>query len=346
MTKISTISFTENGDKLNKAIAERLTGKADISVSLKGARTEGLAEWTAREFKTADALIFIGAAGIAVRAIAPFIERKDKDPAVIVCDELGRYVIPVLSGHIGGANELASRLAELIHAEPVITTATDINNIWAVDTWAVKHGYAIENIEAIRYVSSALLRHEKVGIKSDMHDGISEIFNGEEIPAGLVYGDTEAEAGISISPYIKDTWSHTLHLIPKCLVIGAGSRKGAESGNLEKLIERIFKENALSLKAVSDIATIDIKKDETAIIDLAEKLEVPLKIYSAEELNALPDRFSFDESEFVRKTTGTDNVCERSAVKCALERGSGQDAEIIINKTKGDAVTAALARYR
>ncbi len=344
--KIRTVSFSKNGDKLNRTLYEKLSGSEEIFMRLNSEKTESLSEWTEKAFHDSDALIFIGAAGIAVRAISPFVKRKDKDPAVIVCDELGHFVIPILSGHIGGANELAQRIAGILGATPVITTATDINNVWAVDTWAVKQGYTIENPEVIKYISSALLRGEKVGIVSDVHKNVNEIFGNDGVPENLEYRNTELEAGISISPYLTDVWFHTLHVIPKCLIAGVGSRKEADKENADALLRDILKKEKLSIKAISDIATIDIKKDEPAITELSKKLIVPLKTYSAEELNDLPEKFRFEESDFVKNITGTGNVCERSAVKKALEYADADRIKIVVPKTKGDSVTAAVIQYR
>ena len=264
---------------------------------------------------------------------------------MIVCDELGHFVIPILSGHIGGANELAQRIAGILGSTPVITTATDINNVWAVDTWAVKQGYTIENPEVIKYISSALLRGEKVGIVSDAHKNVDEIFGNDGVPKNLEYGNTELGAGISISPYLTDVWPHTLHVIPKCLIAGVGSRKDADKENADALLRKILKKENLSIKALSDIATIDIKRDEPAITELSKKLIVPLKTYSAEELNDLPEKFRFEESDFVKNITGTGNVCERSTVKKALEYTDAEKIKILVPKTKGDAVTAAIVFY-
>ena len=111
--------------------------------------------------------LFIGAIGIALRAIAPYIKTKTKDPAVVVVDELGQFSIPILSGHIGGANELALQIAEDLGSIPVITTATDINKVFAVDTWAKSQGLQILNPQCIKLVSSKLLKGESVHVKSD-----------------------------------------------------------------------------------------------------------------------------------------------------------------------------------
>ncbi|MGN0163663.1 MAG: hypothetical protein ACI4EA_08830, partial [Candidatus Ornithomonoglobus sp.] len=155
---ISIISFTANGDALNKRISEYF---ADDVVHQTGKylnpKSCSLAEWTGKAFGKSELIIFVGAAGVAVRAIAPYMVKKDTDPAVLVVDEAGRFVIPLLSGHIGGANTYAAVLAERLGGQAVITTATDINGVFAVDTWAVNNGYVIDNTEEIKRISGALL---------------------------------------------------------------------------------------------------------------------------------------------------------------------------------------------
>lgn len=114
-----------------------------------------------------DGFLYIGAVGIAVRLMHPYIRSKDMDPAVVVMDEMGRFAISVLSGHLGGANELATRLAALTGAQAVITTATDIHHVFAADDWARKVGCQVEEIDRIKTISSALLRGQKIGFYSD-----------------------------------------------------------------------------------------------------------------------------------------------------------------------------------
>ena len=130
---------------------ERLAGEGIISV------TPPLAEFAGPVFQASDVLIFVGACGIAVRAIAPHIHDKQTDPAVVSLDELGRFVIPLLSGHIGGANALAVRLAAALGATAVVTTATDVNGRFSVDTWAASQGLFIDDMRAAKAVSAAIL---------------------------------------------------------------------------------------------------------------------------------------------------------------------------------------------
>lgn len=309
--KTAVISFTSTGGKLNDIISGILSADSHKDAKNIYALTGNL-------MKEYDALIFIGAAGIAVRAISPYIKSKDIDPAVIVCDEMGKFVIPVLSGHIGGANRLARELAEKINAQPVITTATDINKVWAVDSWASENGFYIENIKNIKYISSALLRKESVGLDSDFK------INGP-LPENISFGSFEN--GVVISPFLKKTFKNTLNVVPKCISLGIGCRKNTKL----KSIEELFEKSGICPQAVREISTVDIKKDETALKEFACKLGVPLNFYTAQELEMVEGDFS--ESEFVKKVAGVGNVCERAAAK-----GGGK---LILKKITGDGVTLA-----
>ncbi len=307
------ISFTKKGDDLNEFISKKLS--ADSYKDSKNIST-----FMNRMFEEYDAMIFIGAAGIAVRLVAPFLVNKAVDPAVIVCDENGGFVIPILSGHIGGANELAVRLSKLMNAVPVITTATDINNVWAVDSWAKQNGYQIENVENVKYISAALLRGEKVGVICDFR-------MGGGLPDNVRFGNFEN--GIAISPFLKKPFKNTLNIVPKCVSIGVGSKKNTAP---ESLVEA-FKQTGLSLNSVKNIATLDIKREEPCINVLMGYLDVSLDTYTAEELNKIKGKFT--KSEFVKQAVGTDNVCERAA--CA---GGGR---LIVKKTINNGVTLAAA---
>lgn len=160
--QVRIISFKDRGQQLAELLADRLCGTAT-----RCGRDCSLAEWVRDAFDSADALIYVGAVGICVRTIAPYIKSKTRDPAVVVIDETGRYVIPVLSGHLGGANDLARRIARLTGAEPVITTATDLAHAFSVDAWARIQGCVVENPGRIKYVSSKILSGDDIVIVSD-----------------------------------------------------------------------------------------------------------------------------------------------------------------------------------
>lgn len=319
---VSIISFTANGDALNKRISDCFE---DAAVRQTGKyfnpKTGSLSEWTKDAFGKSGLIIFVGAAGIAVRAIAPYIVGKSTDPAVLAVDEAGRFVIPLLSGHIGGANVYAAVIAEKLGAQAVITTATDINGKFAVDTWAVNNGYVIDNIEEIKHISGALLDGKKVYLSSDFE------IKGE-LPAGIVKAES-GEIGICISDSVKKPFNHTLNLIPKRYVIGVGSRKNADEDALVELFDKLD----INIKSVAAVATIDIKKKEKSVLRLAGYLGAELKLYTYDELNSANGDFT--GSDFVKSVTGTDNVCERAAVSAG--------GRLVVKKTKGSGVTAAVS---
>ena len=158
------LAFTDTGLALAKRLADALPG----SVARCGQDGASLAEWTSTQFVQSDALIFVGAAGIAVRAIAPHCKSKTTDPAVVVVDECGRFAVPILSGHLGGANDLARAIAAVCGAVPVITTATDAHGIFAVDEWAKHQNCMVLEPERIKLISGKLLAGQPVYYWTDI----------------------------------------------------------------------------------------------------------------------------------------------------------------------------------
>ena len=283
-----------------------------------------LADFTAPVFAWADAMVFVGACGIAVRAIAPHVRDKGTDPAVLAVDELGQFVIPLLSGHIGGANRLAARLAEAVGATAVVTTATDVNRRFSVDEWSARQGLCIDDMAAAKAVSAAILEGP-VPVWSDFPIA-------GDLPAGLEPGES-GPLGICISWRRKFPFDRTLLLVPPVLRLGIGCRRGTSSGAIAALTDQLFAEKNIHPAAVGAVATIDLKKDETGLLDFCRDRGWPLSCYSAEELAAVEGDFT--PSDFVRSVTGVDNVCERAALLGA-ER-------LLVKKTARGGVTAALA---
>ena len=275
-------------------------------------------------FHSHDALIFISACGIAVRLIAPFVKDKTKDPAVIVMDDRGRFVIPVLSGHIGGANALAERIAELIGSVPVITTATDGAGKFSCDAWAVQHGCAISSMKTAKDISAAILTGD-IPVSSEFE--LPDV-----LPNGLIASD-EGELGIYIGIHKNTPYKSTLRLVPRIVTLGIGCRRDMSSDAIIDAVSRTFAEHNIDIKSVSSLASVDVKKDEKGLLECAAEMGVTPDFYSAAELEAL--KGDFEESEFVKKTVGTGNVCERAA---AMTGG-----ELIIRKTACDGVTVAAA---
>ena len=275
-------------------------------------------------FSSVDAMVFVGSVGIAVREIAPHVRDKTTDPAVVSIDELGGFCVPLLSGHIGGANDLALELANALDATPVITTATDINKRFSVDAWAARNGYEIASLSCAKAVSAAILE-QNVPLKSDY-----PIVNN--LPGGVVLADT-GEVGICISVYRDEPFERTLRLIPKILHLGIGCRKGTPEETIREAVDEVLKAHNIDRRAIKCAASIDLKAEESGLLAFCQEWKLPVTFYSAEELKAIPG--DFIPSAFVQSITGVDNVCERAALIGA--------EKLIVKKTARNGVTVALA---
>ncbi len=311
--RIRIVSYTEQGQQCASRIADALRGMHAVETFARYPKQGDLpldmraVDWAKAGFQTADALIFCCASGIAVRAIAPWVKSKTTDPAVLVVDEQARFVIPLLSGHIGGANELARTLAKELSATPVVTTATDLNARFAVDVFAAKNHLHISDMQLCKEISAALLRHEPVGL-------ISDVPITGELPDGLTKG--QAPLGVVVSQKrIVPPFAKTLYLTPKRFCVGLGCRKGKEAEAIAAFVSEQLALLNVPKEAVYCLASIDLKRDEAGITALAEALHVPFLTYSAEALMRVKGEFS--HSAFVQEQTGTDNVCERAAALAA-----------------------------
>lgn len=333
--RIRIIAFTETGCGLAGELAGFLRSTGDETVASGPARFvnggelaayESLSSWTEAAFSQTDALVYVSACGIAVRAIAPYVRDKYRDPAVVCVDEMGRFVVPLLSGHVGGANDLARRLAKACGGTPVISTATDIHGIFAVDEWAAGQDLAILDRMAAKRVSAALISGETVGLVSDYP--ISGC-----LPAGIVAEDEGCETGICISlDERKRPFACTLRLAPRVVTIGVGCKRGTTSDRIAELVDRCLANVRVDERAVATLASIDVKADEWGLRALAYERGWDLRFHSARELAAVPG--SFSSSEFVRQTVGVDNVCERAACACG-------EALLLARRSSGG-VTVAL----
>ena len=332
-------SFTRNGAKISLKLQKYLdscgfaTGiyttrrYRDLDPALKEI-SPSLQLMCKEAFSLCRLMVFIGATGIAIRSIAPYIRSKTKDPAVISVDEQGKFVIPLLSGHIGGANGLATGIAAFLKAVPVITTATDVNDLFAVDEWAARHNMSIYNMQSAKTFASYLVDCKKVGVKSEFP------IRGT-LPKGLVLAE-EGPVGMAISlrktvqPFVE-----TVVLRPRILHLGIGCRRGTPKDHIEELVIQELKKLKVTMSVVKGIASIDVKKDEEGLLAFADESAFPIRFYSAEELRAVEGDFT--PSAFVEKTVGVDNVCERAAV---LDSKGGK---LVLRKTGRNGVTLAIA---
>ena len=299
-------------------------------------------EWFTKS--AADAIIFVGATGIAVRAIAPFIWGKAVDPAVLVIDEAGRYVISLLSGHLGGANALARTAASLIEAEPIITTATDAESAFAVDTFAKENGFLLTDLRKAKEVSAKVLRGEKLRIYSDipMERLVQRPARHE---AELVPAQEIDRADIIISyrthilkPAEKSSQAIGLRLIAKRVHVGLGARKGVTQAEVAAAVATCLEDAGIDPRAVVALASIDLKKQEAGILAYSYESGVPFVTYTAEELRTVEGAFA--GSSFVQSVTGVANVCERAAAYAA---GRSGHTEVLVHKTIHGNVTTAVA---
>ena len=314
---IACLAFTERGRALANRICGALGGEA--SCTRDGV---GLRDWTAAHFPTARALIYVGAAGIAVRAVAPHLVGKTGDPAVLCVDEGGRYTIPLASGHLGGANALARQIADAIGAEAVVTTATDTRGVFSVDEWARVQGLAVVHPERIKTVSAALLNGETVTLRAAYPiDG--------EVPEGVELTKAEdADVWLDVRPH------DALTVVPRCLTLGVGCKRGTSRETLERRFDALCAANGVLPEAINAAATIDLKRGEAGLLDFCAAHGWKLATFSADELAAVEGGFS--ASSFVQGVTGVDNVCERAAVKAS-------QGKLLVRKCAGDGVTFALA---
>lgn len=314
------ICFTEKGravlDKLNKAAVSAGIEPVDI---IGPSDTDVKIEDVVRScFTERRALIFVGAVGIAVRLISGFVKDKLTDSPVIVIDDRGQFVIPILSGHAGGANKLAATVAELIDAIPVITTSTDVNGAFSPDVFATENHLAIRNRDGIKKVSAKAIEGKAVTISVKDYP--------PKEPVDIIVADeTDRE--------------YTLLLSPKKYVIGIGMKKDRDSVYCEQFIISVLSKNGIDINGVYALATIDIKENEPAIKVFSNKYRIPVISFEASLLERAEGAFT--SSRFVKETVGVDNVCERAAVLAA-----GSCSTMICQKTCGDGITLSIVKRR
>lgn len=291
---------------------------------------ESLFDWTESQFCSWDGILFVGAAGIAVRAIAPHVKSKWEDPAVVVMDELGKFVIPLLSGHIGGANHLARQIADLTGAIPVITTATDLHGKFAVDVFAKEQNLFISDMDSAKKISADILDGIPVGFYSDFPiDGeLPEGFTAKEI------GRRNLWITISTGRFMMEN-SDVLRLIPRLVTLGIGCRKGISEISVREVVHNALLDSHIDPRSIARVASIDLKKEEAGIIDFAGSIGAEYVTFSAEELSSVEGEFA--GSAFVAKTAGVANVCERAAVL------GSHNGRLIIRKQADCGVTVAAA---
>lgn len=343
--KLSVISFTENGKQLSESIEKLLERELEIGLYTKCEASinddiysdiffvkTSVGNWAKERIQEQDALLFIGACGIAVRAVAPFLTDKLHDVPVLVMDEKGKYVIPILSGHMGGANDLANLIAAKTGAEPVITTATDINKKFAVDLFAKRNSLSIANKDGIAKVSSKVLAGREITMSIEAGH---EIIGGE---SGIRFVSYPPASFVDVVVTSKDdAFDAALLLKPHEYVIGFGCKRGKNVSEIDNFLRKAINKMGISISQILAIASISQKRDEQGIIEWCRKEGILFLTYTAEELQGVKGNFT--ESSFVKDQVGVDNVCERAAVKAC-----GEGGKLIRPKVAENGMTIAIAR--
>ena len=347
MGELAVVAVTRRGVCLGERLSRGLEGQLYVPARFceagRARPYEGsLREVVAEVFGEYRGLVLIMATGISVRLIAPHLKDKRTDPAVVVVDDGGRYAVSLLSGHLGGANALAQRVAALIGAQAIITTASDGAGILSPDLLAKDRGWDIENWATVTRVSAALVNGETVGLYQDAGEPIDE-----GLPESITtYPSLEAlekarpSAALIVTDKLvelSDALSERAVIFrPKSLVLGLGCNRGTSAEEIRTFVEAAFQDRGLSLKSVRNIATIDIKRDEAGIAEYAQRLGVAVDYFPNERLAAVPDLPT--PSEVTWRAVGVSGVCEPAALLSAGAR------ELVVTKQKRGNVTLAVAR--
>lgn len=350
--RIAIIAVTEKGKNTAEKIASELE---NVDVFF---QKRGIKELTGELFNKYECIIFVSACGIAVRCISPFLKSKFEDPAVLVVDDNGNNVISLLSGHIGGANEITLKIADVLEANPVITTSTDTNKKGALDVIVSKIGGYVENLrESAKLVNSYLVDDKRVGIYFDS-DYESEKDSLNLSGFELIDEKTEIDeiakldALVSVTDKLRCWVDEIIYnikkdneekedliyikLVPRRIALGMGCRKNTET---EKMIEEFSMFSALNNihpAAIVKTGSLIIKKDEKCMIDLSKALCAEFNLFDVEEICTCD--YMFDKSEFVKKNTGVYSVAQPSAYLLS--------GNVISDKYKNNGTTFAFGRMK
>lgn len=297
-------------------------------------------------FQQYKGIICIISLGAVVRMIAPLLIDKKKDPAVVVVDDQGQYVISVISGHIGGANALTHEFANAIGAVPVVTTASDVQKTIPVDLFGAQFGWMWDSEEKLTPVSASVVNEEHVAIVQETGEKNWWMYN-REMPDNLkIYPSIDEaikakpQAALVITDRIVEPHEEALLengviYRPKSLILGIGCNRGTAVAEIEQVIDQALAEMSLSKKSVKTVATIDLKKNEVGLLELITKNNWAFVTYTPEELNEIPMQ---NPSETVFKYTGAYGVSEPAAMRCANAK------ELLLEKKKSGNVTISIAR--
>lgn len=318
--KIGILAITEGG----KRLAAELTAKMPSAFLLP--QEGGVAQALAAHWRKVDGFVCVMATGIVVRAVAPLLQGKESDPCVVVMDEKGRHAVSLLSGHLGGGNDLARQMAALSGGEAVITTASDTLGLAALDLWARGQDLVCESKEGLTQASARLVNSGSLRIYAE--DAIASL------PQGLVAVAGPELAEIVVSSRIAD-YGAAVVFRPRNLVVGVGCNRGTPVAELRRACEELFAEQSLSQKSIRNLASIDLKQDEVGLLAFAHEQGWRLEFFSKDELNRVEN---IAVSEAALRAVGAIGVAEPAALL------SAQSNDLLVGKRKWHNVTMAVAR--
>ena len=349
--KLAVISVTNRGALLGNRLADLLSSFSNqVDIFAKQGRNpcsatsyELLSTLIADSFPRYEGLIFIMATGIVVRVIAPYIQDKRLDPAIVVLDEQGQYVISLLSGHIGGANELAVLIGQSIGAQPVITTATDVNKKPAVDMLAVKLNLSIQPFAKLKQMNARIVNGEQVKFFLDRALPNQEFYTKTSEKIGVVLEDMDQlatanyDATVLITNQVLPVSKPHLYLRPITLAVGIGCRRGTSSTDILSAITEACFTIGHNISSIAVIGSTVVKQDEVGLLAVIQQLAVPSQFFINEELQECIDKYQLEVSSFVQKQIGVGNICAAAAIL------AGQSNKLLFPKTKYKNVTVAIA---
>lgn len=348
--RVAIIAITGNGASLGRILRERITG-SELHVSRRYAgqagtgcccfEPSGIKNLISSVWKEYDGFVFIMATGIVVRMIAPLLESKEIDPAVVVIDDAGTFAISLLSGHLGGANELAGRCAVAVGARAVITTATDANGLPSFDMLARENGWIIDDIRQVKHLNTLLLDDEEIAVV-DQTGKTRTWLHGR---GRVTYYETFIEAaGSTARGFLFVTNRHLprqihperlLILRPRNLVLGIGCNRGTAAEEIAAFVTSHLKRIFLSRKSVCCVASVSAKRYETGLVEYAARLGVPLHCFESDELNRTD--FPSPPSFHALAAVGASGVAEPAAILAS------HGGKLLLQKVKSENVTLAVA---
>lgn len=324
------------GAELSKALGAQLFLPLRLAEEYGAKPFDALAPLVSESFKSYRNHVFLCATGIVIRTIAPLLQDKYGDPAVVVLDPIGTYVISLVAGHIGGANVLARRVAALTGGKAILTTATDSVGAPAIELLAKNKNLALRTPDMVKVVNRALAEGEYVQV----YDPESYLLTTDFEWYPWFRKCMVAPTADTENPVIRVDWHKAqgndpvLELCPRVLVAGVGCRKGATTEEILNAVSETLESLGILPEALCMLASHECKKDEDGLHLAAEKLKVPLKLYSSDALNSMPVT---TPSETVKKHLGVESVCEAAALLASKSKSLLSPKQILGN------VTVALA---